>query len=76
MCKVRCWRWLFGNKIPISGQVNDIYMGNALWLAWATTTTAGCPLLCVCVRERERERGRCEREKEREGETRGGGERE
>ena len=18
MCKVRCWRWLFGNKIPIS----------------------------------------------------------
>ena len=19
MCKVRCWRWLFGNKIPISG---------------------------------------------------------
>ena len=21
MCKVRCWRWLFGNKIPISLQV-------------------------------------------------------
>ena len=21
MCKVRCWRWLFGNKIPISTQV-------------------------------------------------------
>jgi len=18
MCKVRCWRWLFGNKLPIS----------------------------------------------------------
>ena len=18
MCKVRCWRWLFGNKIPVS----------------------------------------------------------
>ena len=24
-CEVRCWRWLFGNKIPVSLQVRDEY---------------------------------------------------
>jgi len=39
MCKVRCWRWFFGNKMPIS--VNYVYFWKTIDLSdragwWAT----------------------------------------
>jgi len=39
MCKVRCWRWLFGNEIPISvaRQALAGFLGTE---AYKTTPTA------------------------------------